>query len=126
MKLQLQRVGADFPEQNLPLDPYFVGLWIAKGGKRKDSVSNFSINENDTVLMDYLENFKFKGEKVSICKIKEKGCFRINVKLKKGRINPIRAILKDFVKEKGHLDIPKEYMINSRENRLKLIAGTLS
>lgn len=125
MKLQLQRVGADFPEQNLPLDPYFVGLWIAKGGKRKDSVSNFSINENDTVLMDYLENFKFKGEKVSICKIKEKGCFRINVKLKKGRINPIRAILKDFVKEKGHLDIPKEYMINSRENRLKLIAGIL-
>lgn len=125
MKLQLQRVGADFPEQNLPLDPYFVGLWIAEGGKRKDSVSNFSINENDTVLMDYLENFKFKGEKVSICKIKEKGCFRINVKLKKGRINPIRAILKDFVKEKGHLDIPKEYMINSRENRLKLIAGIL-
>lgn len=125
MKLQLQRVGADFPEQNLPLDPYFVGLWIAEGGKRKDSVSNFSINENDTVLMDYLENFKFKGEKVSICKIKEKGCFRINVKLKKGRINPIRAILKDFVKEKEHLDIPKEYMINSRENRLKLIAGIL-
>lgn len=125
MKLQLQRVGADFPEQNLPLDPYFVGLWIAEGGKRKDSVSNFSINENDTVLMDYLENFKFKGEKVSICKIKEKGCFRINVKLKKSRINPIRAILKDFVKEKGHLDIPKEYMINSRENRLKLIAGIL-
>lgn len=125
MKLQLQRVGADFPEQNLPLDPYFVGLWIAEGGKRKDSVSNFSINENDTVLMDYLENFKFKGEKVSICKIKEKGRFRINVKLKKGRINPIRAILKDFVKEKGHLDIPKEYMINSRENRLKLIAGIL-
>lgn len=125
MKLQLQRVGVDFPEQNLPLDPYFVGLWIAEGGKRKDSVSNFSINENDTVLMDYLENFKFKGEKVSICKIKEKGCFRINVKLKKSRINPIRAILKDSVKEKGHLDIPKEYMINSRENRLKLIAGIL-
>ena len=40
MKLQLQRTGVDFPEQELPLDPYFVGLWIAKGSKNKNDVSN--------------------------------------------------------------------------------------
>lgn len=125
MKLQLQRTGVDFPEQELPLDPYFVGLWIAEGSKNKNDVSNFSINENDTVLINYLENFKFEGEKVSVHKRKERGCYGINVKLRKGRINPIRAILKNFAKEKGRLNIPKEYFINSQENRLNLIAGIL-
>lgn len=125
MKLQLQRTGVDFPEQELPLDPYFVGLWIAEGSKNKNDVSNFSINENDTVLINYLENFKFEGEKVSVHKRKERGCYDINVKLRKGRINPIRAILKNFAKEKGRLNIPKEYFINSQENRLNLIAGIL-
>lgn len=125
MKLQLQRTGVDFPEQELPLDPYFVGLWIAEGSKNKNDVSNFSINENDTVLINYLENFKFEGEKVSVHKRKERGCYGINVKLRKGRINPIRAILKNFAKEKGRLNIPKEYSINSQENRLNLIAGIL-
>lgn len=125
MKLQLQRTGVDFPEQELPLDPYFVGLWIAEGSKNKNDVSNFSINENDTVLINYLENFKFEGEKVSVHKRKERGCYGINVKLRKGRINPIRAILKNFAKEKGCLNIPKEYFINSQENRLNLIAGIL-
>lgn len=124
-KLQLQRTGVDFPEQELPLDPYFVGLWIAEGSKNKNDVSNFSINENDTVLINYLENFKFEGEKVSVHKRKERGCYGINVKLRKGRINPIRAILKNFAKEKGRLNIPKEYFINSQENRLNLIAGIL-
>lgn len=125
MKLQLQRTGVDFPEQELPLDPYFVGLWIAEGSKNKNDVSNFSINENDTVLINYLENFKFEEEKVSVHKRKERGCYGINVKLRKGRINPIRAILKNFAKEKGRLNIPKEYFINSQENRLNLIAGIL-
>lgn len=125
MKLQLQRTGVDFPEQELPLDPYFVGLWIVEGSKNKNDVSNFSINENDTVLINYLENFKFEGEKVSVHKRKERGCYGINVKLRKGRINPIRAILKNFAKEKGRLNIPKEYFINSQENRLNLIAGIL-
>lgn len=125
MKLQLQRTGVDFPEQELPLDPYFVGLWIAEGGKNKNDVSKFSINENDTVLINYLENFKFEGEKVSIHKRKERGCYSVNVKLRKGRINPIRAILKKFAKEKGRLNIPKEYFINSQKNRLNLIAGIL-
>lgn len=125
MKLQLQRTRVDFPEQELPLDPYFVGLWIAEGSKNKNDVSNFSINENDTVLINYLENFKFEGEKVSVHKRKERGCYGINVKLRKGRINPIRAILKNFAKEKGRLNIPKEYFINSQENRLNLIAGIL-
>lgn len=125
MKLQLQRTGVDFPEQELPLDPYFVGSWIAEGSKNKNDVSNFSINENDTVLINYLENFKFEGEKVSVHKRKERGCYGINVKLRKGRINPIRAILKNFAKEKGRLNIPKEYFINSQENRLNLIAGIL-
>lgn len=125
MKLQLQRTGVDFPEQELPLDPYFVGLWIAEGSKNKNDVSNFSINENDTVSINYLENFKFEGEKVSVHKRKERGCYGINVKLRKGRINPIRAILKNFAKEKGCLNIPKEYFINSQENRLNLIAGIL-
>jgi hypothetical protein len=125
MKLQLQRTGVDFPEQELPLDPYFVGLWIAEGSKNKNDVSNFSINENDTVLINYLENFKFEGEKVSVHKRKERGCYGINVKLRKGRINPIRAILKNFAKEKGRLNIPKEYFINSQKNRLNLIAGIL-
>lgn len=125
MKLQLQRTGVDFPEQELPLDPYFVGLWIAEGSKNKNDVSNFSINENDTVLINYLENFKFEGEKVSVHKRKERDCYGINVKLRKGRINPIRAILKNFAKEKGRLNIPKEYFINSQENRLNLIAGIL-
>lgn len=125
MKLQLQRTGVDFPEQELPLDPYFVGLWIAEGSKNKNDVSNFSINENDTVLINYLENFKFEGEKVSVHKRKERGCYGINVKLRKGRINPIRAILKNFAKEEGRLNIPKEYFINSQENRLNLIAGIL-
>jgi hypothetical protein len=71
------RVSIDFPEKELPIDPYIIGYWLGDG--TSDDFSN-----NDTFLSTLKHN--------------------------------------DMINNKH---IPMIYKCNSRENRLKLLAGFL-
>jgi len=74
------KVGVEFNEQSLPVDPYYLGLWLGDG-----TSSNTDITSCDEEIINYIKDFHILNNK----------------------------------------HIPQIYKINSRENRLKLLAGLI-
>lgn len=123
----LQRAVINFPEQQLPLDPYFLGLWLADGTKQNKV--QITVNADDQELFDYLEKFKYGKNDLIYHKVKRDNCncyyVEYSTKEKGNNSNELLTILKTFINENKSLNIPKEYYINSRKNRLQLLAGLL-
>jgi len=111
------RVGVEFQEQDLPLDPYFLGLWLG------DRTSNRSeITSIDKPIVDYLIN-KFQDYDITL-----KGAitYHISPKENKGRVgsNGILNTLKELdLMQNKH--IPQIFKVNSRANRLSVLAGLI-
>ena len=112
------RAGVEFPQKELPLDPYMVGMWLGDG-----TSSTSAITTADNEIVEYftrnLEKYglKFQKMKVYAYQISQIG------KIKRGG-NHFLNTLRDL----GMLNnkhIPDIYKINSRENRLKLLAGII-
>ena len=119
-KIQLQRTGVDFKEQPTPINPYFLGLWLAEGSKEVRTIS-LSINANDTDLIDFLQNFEEK-EQYSVKCSKERGnSIKVNISFNEWQKNPLLKELR-AVWESKNFDA---YKINSRKVRLELLAGLL-
>ena len=114
------KVGVEFPEKNIPIDPYIIGLWLGDGDSNSSAITN-----QDSVILKYLTS-----------KLGEYDCYlqyRSNytygfTTLKKytnrGRDNYIKTILRKY-NLLNNKHIPDDYKINSRENRLKLLAGLI-
>ena len=102
-----------FPEKPLPIDPYYLGLWLGDGNKR----SIRSITTNDIVIIKYLKSIgaeHSKSHKFEM--LLPKGTYGTEFK----KIYELNTV--DGLDEKY---IPKDYIINSKENRLKLLAGLI-
>ncbi len=96
-------VGVEFEEKSLEINPYFLGLYL--GDKILNNLDNFDNFDNfdDSKIINYLKK-KFKNHN-----IKNINNFNLNMIL-------------NFIKNK---QIPLNYKINSRINRLKLLAGLI-
>ena len=108
--------------QDIELDPYVLGLWLGDG--MKTGYSYACDGKNDTVLIDYLKEWGLKND----ANLKQSNSNKYTYHFssienfrKKGKA-PLKNILKkyDLINNKH---IPKEYLINSREVRLKVLAG---
>lgn len=118
---KLYKNHLEFRHTATGLDPYFYGLWLGDGSKGKLS---FTINDKDIEIVEYLKkwasinNFEVRVECGRGCK---------SYHLNKGRANEKSYLEKDFVKESYITEkrIKKDYLINSRETRLLLLAGLL-
>jgi len=102
------KVSTDWPEKKTSMDPYMVGLWL--GDK-----SNTHITTNDPEIVEYC---KKNGFGLRQGKISEK-C--------RGDMyydNRLTDILHDL-NVWGNKHIPKEFLINSREVRMQVLAGLL-
>ena len=104
------KARVDFPEQKLEMDPYILGFWLG------DTASNeYSILTPDTVVSDYFETA-----------LTRYGCSLVYEQ-------PVVYHIKgnyfaDFIKSnnlKNNKHIPKHYLLNSRINRLRLLAGII-
>ena len=116
------KVPVNFPKKSLPIDPYFLGLWLGDGDK-----NTVRITTMDKEIINFLEEYAFKNN------------WELSVIKSRNRCNSysIRRIQRKGPKEKslqyklrklgviGNKYIPKMYLINSRENRLKLLAGLI-
>ena len=108
------RVGVDWPEQSVSLDPYFVGLWLGDGTSCRPEITSA-----DQAIVDYLEG-AFPGHE-----LKKRGDYSYYISADaKGGSNPITDALRDLGLLKNK-HIPQVYKANSRVNRLKLLAGLL-
>ena len=113
------RNSVDFPEKEVDIDPYLIGYWLGDGTSScaqittadKDIVDIF--NEKLSEMKLFLSQFKNSPYQYTI---KQE-------KLSKTNNYFLNALRKYELLNNKH--IPHDYKINSRENRLKLLAGIL-
>lgn len=121
--LKLVRTGVQFKEIEHPIDPYLLGLWLAEGTKHNGS-PYFSICKQDLEIINYLRTYPLPNE--IECKVEKdsENCVRIKF-VGKGPENIFRNEFKKCIDEFGNIFIPQNYLIDSKENRLRLLAGLL-
>ncbi|MEM0962191.1 MAG: replicative DNA helicase [Bacteroidota bacterium] len=113
------KVAVDFPERDLPLDPYFVGLWLGDG--KSDSSRIYTQDEE---VVGYLHELAdARGEAVTVTDMDR--CPGYTVTGGRGgayRTHSVQAILREMG-VLGDKHIPHEYLASSRRQRLALLAG---
>lgn len=117
------KVGLDFPEKELDLEPYALGYWLGDG------------NSNTTIITtaekEVVEYFKEYAETLNLELKQGKGenneiSYHITTGYTGGRSD--NNILLNYLKNHNLINnkhIPEIYKCNSRENRLKLLAGLI-
>jgi hypothetical protein len=123
----------DYENSNLPLDPYFLGIWLGDGDN-----SGMVITSVDPEIEMYLNTLASKYDGMTVIKqtvkqgsvsstgiISKKDYHKYTMKYcKKGERNPIRKeIQKLGIFKNKH--IPDIYMKATEQDRLKLLAGLM-
>jgi hypothetical protein len=127
--------GINYNEQFIELDPYLLGLWLGDGTHTEPIIAS-----NDNEIKEYISNWCFKNNSELVQEDKYKLRIRRNgysfgkeniygekyenIPTFCERTNPFTSLLKKY-KLIGNKHIPQQYFINSRENRLKLLAGII-
>lgn len=102
------RVGVEYKEVKHEIDPYFLGLWLGDGSKGAPEVTNI-----DSEIVDWLNNNYTVTKKK--CTNRTQSYY-----IKGGLVGLLRN--KNLLNNKH---IPHDYLVDSRENRLKLLAGLI-
>lgn len=118
------RLPVEWEESFLPLDPYFLGLWLGDG-----SSSDVRIHSADKEIQEYLELMvqSYPDHKLMIGTYKKTSCRSYAITMGndgKGSTKSIQSQLRTLgVLNNKH--IPLNYLRNSRKNRLSLLAGLM-
>lgn len=114
----------NWDNKHIELDPYVLGLWIGDGYSNGKEFCT-----NDKQILDYWYKWCDKNNAVII---KRNDNFRYYVKNKDNNNNdtyfPNRNPLKEKLEKYDLINnkhIPNQYLINSKEIRLKLLAGLI-
>lgn len=124
---------ANNTNDTLPLDPYFLGLWLGDGTSKA-----VEITSSDPEIGEYLNSFALSYDNMKLCKTiveaghttttgitskKDYNIYRLQYS-KQGERNPIRqTLIKLGVFDNKH--IPEIYMNAPEEDRFKLLAGLI-
>ena len=112
------RVGVEFPERKLDYDPYLIGLWLGDGDRAGPRITN-----SEPEIKEYLTSLTpqftiHEGET-------NNGCPNYYLSERDGGKN----LFLNYIRQNCIVDdckvIPKEILVNSRKNRLQLLAGLL-
>jgi replicative DNA helicase len=116
------KVAVEFPVQNVSVDPYFLGLWLGDGHSYSSRITN-----TDAEVIDYIKDYAEELE-LEFVEYKQEGK-TTNYGITKGFRGQ-----QDFFSLQGELramnllenkHIPQQYISNSTENRLQLLAGLI-
>ena len=117
------KVAAEFPEQPVPLDPYFLGLWLGDGKS-----DNARIYTTDDVVVQYLhEMADQRGDTVSVSD-EYRPCPAYLVKSGDRGTAATKHAVQASLRTLGVLGdkhIPQLYLGNSKKKRLRLLAGLI-
>ena len=110
------RTGVEFEHKDVLLDPYLLGIWLGDG-----THNNACITNTDPEILEYIESYsKFIG-----CFVRNDGIMHY---ISSGKSQKIRNVFLDSLKSLnliGNKHIPDMYLKNSRDIRLKVLAGIL-
>ncbi len=115
-KIALYRTGWQLPENLHLINPYMLGVWLGDG-RSKD----FSVTTVDKEILESVNSF---ADEHGLYIRKKEDNISYHVTSKKVGVNHVTKELRRLnVLNNKH--IPKEYLIDSRENRLQLLAGLI-
>jgi len=121
------KVEVAFDEKPLPVDPYFLGLWLGNGGS-----GNCRITTKEDERVDYLLQYAGQLELQLAEEVYENRCHTYGITRGRGEkvssSKPRTFSLQNELQEINLLNnkyIPQNYLINSTENRLNLLAGLI-
>jgi len=114
-----------YPEQEIALDPYMLGCWLGDGHSR-----NTRITTMDPEIVEYFSTHLPSNHDFHMVSSKDTGkakTYNITFIGKKRRYISDNEILNGLRKYNLIMNkhIPIEYKVNSRETRLKLLAGII-
>jgi replicative DNA helicase len=116
------KVQVEFPHRDLPLDPYFLGIWLGDGSKTSCKIYN-----TDREVIDYLHEYADSRQEYVIESEMDRPCSGFLIT--GGRSQASRdSSVRSTVNRLGLLNdkrIPRAYLVNSTSNRLQLLAGLL-
>ena len=117
--------GVEFNEKSLPIDPYWMGLWLGDGTALKPAIT---VGAKDVSTKTWLKEWAAKNN--LFVRIETKSAtdaVTINFSSRIGSgygHNQIKESLRDL-EVLGNKHIPNIYKINSRQNRLSILAGLI-
>lgn len=109
-------------EKEVLLDPYMLGLWLGDGG---ENGYTYACNgEYDCEIIDYINDWCSKNNGILTKIGKYNYSFSPRDNFRQMGKAPLKNVLEKYnlVKNKH---IPKEYLLNSKEIRLKVLAGII-
>lgn len=111
------RAAVDWPRKDVPIDPYFFGVWLGDGAKAAPVVYNPD-EEVRLACESIAGEFGLRAVRF------ESSCAAIRMAGTKGRTNPIYDRLRDLGVTEAKR-VPLVYRANSRAVRLQVLAGLL-
>ncbi|WP_375417604.1 replicative DNA helicase [uncultured Hymenobacter sp.] len=117
------KAAVEFAEKTLPIDPYFLGVWLGDG-----SSNNCRITGQDSEIIDYLHEYAGQlNMQVTVGTAPDRcNSYGITRGQQGGSLrqyslqNELRQL--DVL---GNKHIPQRFLINSAQNRLRLLAGLI-
>lgn len=120
--IRTYKSGFDYKHEDFEFDPYIIGFWLGDGTSSKPEITTA-----DPEIVTYFEEYFVKfGLELHQYGGDEGITYRIVPNTRQGGSG--RNIFLNYLKEKNLLNnkhIPREFLMTSRQNRLRLLAGLL-
>ena len=108
-----------YKEQPVEIEPYMLGVWLGDGTSIYPQITT-----PDKEIKDYLQEYAAKNGMVLSLNGKKGNAETLRLRKNGGNTNPFLDKLRDYdLIDNKH--IPQEYISNSEEVRLELLAGLL-
>ncbi|MFV0562382.1 replicative DNA helicase [Malaciobacter mytili] len=117
------KVAVEFKSNDTLIEPYFLGLWLGDG-----SSSKVSIYTKDREIIEYLKEYSNRLNLDLREYIAENKCPEYSITNKKSVDGKTAFSLQKLLRDEKVLEdkhIPQNYLINSKEKRLELLAGLI-
>lgn len=122
---KLFSIGVDFDNNEFPLDPYFVGVWLGDGDKARlenGLLRGVGITREDKTVVSMVHKIADEyGLRVRSSNSKGTRCSTHHIVSDEWQHNPLLDLLRSIFPD--NCSIPHEYLTSSREDRLQLLAG---
>jgi len=115
----------NYPEKNLKIDPYFMGLILGDGSTRNNRLT---ISSKDKEIINYLNTLNDDDIKIKHIDRKDQLSYDYGIRKKNNKPHKYISLLKEMnLMEKYSYEkhIPEEYLYGSIEQRLSLLQGLM-
>jgi hypothetical protein len=118
-ELKLKRTGVEFKESSVSIDPYFLGAWLGDGTSHSPMITT---KDNEIVSACYSIAEEFG---CTVCRHNPASrCEFYSIISERGKPNKLLDEMRNIcLIDNKH--VPRNYLINSREIRLNVLAGLI-